>query len=91
MWPRANFAGKKLGQKTGHITAALYIYSAYSPFENVVNRYMSVGSAIVPITSMKQLDVVGNASFASLVNSTQHIRHPPVDFSLLRKITLLDK
>ena len=51
---------------------------------------MSVESAIVPITSMDQLDVVGNASFASLVNSTQHIRHPPVDFSLLRDITLLD-
>lgn len=72
------------------MTAALYIYSAYSPFENVVDRYMSEGLPITPIISVDQLDVVGNASFMSLSNSTQHIQHPPVDFSLLRDITLLD-
>ena len=52
---------------------------------------MSSGSPIVPLTSMDQLDVAGNDTFVSLTNSTQHIQHPPVDFSLLRDITLLDK
>lgn len=70
--------------------AALYIYSAYSPFEDVVNIHMSEGLPISPVTSMDQLDVVGNFSFISLINNTQHIRHMPVDFSLLRDITLLD-
>ena len=79
-----------LGQRTGQTTAALYIYSAFSPFENVVNQYMSTGFPIVPITSMDQMDVVGNDSFVSLINSTQKIRHFPVHFSLLRDITLLD-
>lgn len=81
---------KHPGQKTGLVTAALYIFSAYSPFEDVLNRYMSEGLPIIPITSMDQLDVVGNSSFASLINGTREIRHIPVEFSLLRDITLLD-
>lgn len=79
-----------ISQKTGQVSAALYIYSAYSPFEDVLNHYMSKGLPITPITSMDQLDVVGNSSFASLINITREIRHMPVDFSLLRDITLLD-
>lgn len=79
-----------IGPKNGQIAAALYLYSAYSPFENVVNRYMSDGWPVMPITSMDQLNVPGNSSFESLINSTQRIQHTLVDFSLLRDITLLD-
>ena len=67
--------------------AALYIYSPDSHFQAVVNRYMSVGLPIAPVTSVAQLGNVGNFS----INNSQHIRHLPVDFSLLRSITLLDK
>lgn len=52
---------------------------------------MSEGLPITPVTSMDQLDIAGNASFVSLTNSTRYIRHIPVDFSLLRDITLLDR
>lgn len=51
---------------------------------------MSTGLPVAPVTSMDQLDVVGNDSFVSLINSTQTIRDMPVPFSLLRDITLLD-
>ena len=81
---------ESLGQRTGENIAALYIYSVFSPFENVVNEHMSTGLPIVPVTSLDQMDVVGNVSFVSLINSTQKIRHMPVHFSLLRDITLLD-
>lgn len=71
-------------------TAALYIYSAYSQFEVLVDHYMSDGVPIVPITPMDQLDGVSNSSYASLTNSTQQIQNMPVDSAFLRAITLLD-
>ena len=80
-----------LDQRTRQFSAALYIYSAYSPFEDLLNTHMSEGLPITPVTSMDQLDIAGNASFVSLTNSTRYIRHIPVDFSLLRDITLLDR
>ena len=70
--------------------AALYIYSSYSPFENLVNHHMSDGLPITSITSMNQLEGVGNSSSVSLINSTERAPHMPVDISLLRDITLLD-
>ena len=33
---------------TGEPVAALYVYDAYSPFENMVNYYMSTSIPIVP-------------------------------------------
>ena len=52
--------------------------------------HMSTGLPIRPVTSIDQPDAVGNSSFLSLTNDTQHIRHMPLHFSLLRDITLLD-
>ena len=78
------------GQRTGRASAALYIYSAFSPFEGLVNVHMSEGLPITPVTSMDQQDVIGRSSFVSLTNSTRQIQHMPVDFSLPRDITLLD-
>ena len=51
---------------------------------------MSNGLPIVPISSISQLDGAANSSLTSVANDTEHIRHMPVDFSLLRDITLLD-
>ena len=78
------------GPKTRAVVAALYIYSSYSPFEDMVNRYMSEGIPITPITSMDQVNGVDNYSFVSLTNSTQHDRHLPVNISVLHDVMLLD-
>ena len=70
--------------------AALYVYSSYSPFEDMVNRYMTDGVPITPIISMDQVNVVDNYSFVLLTNSTHFDRHPPVNFSMLHDVILLD-
>ena len=80
----------KLDLRNGERSAALYMYSPYSPFESAVNIHMSTGLPITPPVSMDQLDVIGNYSLLALTNVTQDIRHTPVDLSLLRDITLLD-
>ena len=79
-----------LDLRNGELSAALYMYASHSPFESVVNVYMSTGLPITPPVSMDQLDVIGNYSLLALTNGTQDIRHMPVDLSLLRDITLLD-
>lgn len=71
--------------------AALYIYSSYSPFENMVNRHMSDGKPITPIASMEQVAGIDGSSSVSLINSTEHAPHMPMEMSLLRDITLLDQ
>ena len=51
---------------------------------------MSTGLPITPIPPMGQLDGAANSSLTFVANGTEHVRHMPVDFSLLRHITLLD-
>lgn len=72
------------------MVAALYIYSSYSPFEDMVNRYMTDDVPITPITSMDQVNGLGNDSLVLLTNSTQYDRPMPVNFSVLHDVTLLD-
>ena len=80
----------KLDLRNGELSAALYMYSPLSPFESVINFYMSTGLPVTPPVSVDQLDVVGNYSLLALTNGTRNIRYMPVDLSLLRDITLLD-
>ena len=68
----------------------MYIYTSYSPFEEIVNRYMTYGLPIEPIVSMDHVHSVDNSSFVSLTNITQPDLRLPVDTSVLRNITLLD-
>ena len=70
--------------------AALYVYSSYSPFEDMVNRYMTDRVPIAPIISMDQVKGVNNYSFVLLTNTTQHDRQLPVNFSVLHDVILLD-
>ena len=79
-----------LGPKTGAVVAALYVYSSYSPFEDMVNQYMSNGISIAPIISMDQVNGVDNYSILSLTNSTQYDRQRPVNTSVLHDVILLD-
>ena len=72
------------------VVAALYVYSSYSPFEDVVNHYMSSGLPIKPIISMDQVNGVDNLSSVFLTNLTQHDRHLPVNISVLHNVMLLD-
>lgn len=78
------------GQRNGAVVAALYVYSSYSPFEDMVNRYMSEGVPIKPIISMDQVTGVDNDSLVFLTNSTQYDRHLPVNISALHNVILLD-
>ena len=70
--------------------AALYVYSSYSPFEEMVNQYMREGVPITPIISMDQVNGVDNHSFLLLTNSTQYDQQLPVNFSVLHDVILLD-
>lgn len=81
---------KLSGTRNRAVVAALYIYSSYSPFEDMVNRYMTDDVPITPITSMDQVNGLGNDSLVLLTNSTQYDRPMPVNFSVLHDVTLLD-
>ena len=78
------------GPKNRELVAALYVYSSYSPFEDVVNRYMSDGVPITPIISIDQTKGVDNYSSVFLTNFTQLDRHLPVNISVLHDVILLD-
>ena len=53
-------------QVTGDPAAALYIYSVYSPFVDIVNQYMTTGWAIVPPISQKEIaSLLKDSSLAS--------------------------
>ena len=76
------------GPKNREVVAALYVYSSYSPFEDVVNGYMSGGVPITPIISMDQVDGVKNYSSVFLTNSTRYDWHLPVNISVLHDVIL---
>ena len=76
--------------RNGAVVAALYVYSSYSPFEDLVNGYMSDGIPITPVVSMDQVNGGDNHSFVLLTNSTHYDRHLPVNFSVLHDVILLD-
>ena len=42
--------------------ATLYVYDSNSAFSNVMNKYMSYGSPVIPISSSIGQDVLGNAT-----------------------------
>lgn len=55
--------------RSGEPVAALYVYSAYAPFEDLVNRYMNLGLPIQP-------ESIGSEVNKSLANQSSTAAHP---------------
>lgn len=66
--------------KTGEQAAALYVYSAYSPFEDVVNTYMTQGYPLVPpVTQNDYIGLLSNYTYtSSYINTSAFHAVPPV-------------
>lgn len=76
-------------QQTGRPAAALYVYSKYSPFEDVVNVYMSEGLPIVPPTSSGQL--TGLLANHTLNSARQNLLRAGTPISAVQGVVLLDQ
>ena len=75
--------------KDKRTAAALYIYTSGSPFEDVVNQYMSLGMPIVPPNLESQLRVLGNYTLSNS-SSYSNLTAMPILSSLPQDVFFLD-